>query len=452
MANNSSIKVRYSVLLFFFLLTYAGLSTAQTQKVFTHYMVCFPSYDGSVEGYKKDILDAQKLGIDGFALNCTEWNATYKQHTDRMFQAALELGTGFKLFFSADQACCLPDSAAFNMLSGYLNHPNYFRYNGLPFVSSWSGAGSWLQGNWVNHIINPLKSKGYNIYFVPFIYTLAFEETPGYDSVLKNYNERWKGFLNGYFYFGAAGLPDYSKGSLLRSGEAYAKVFHDSSRTYMATVSPEYWGDSQKTAGRRYYEYHGGEGLAAQWKSIIEIQKPEWVELTTWNDWNEASYFSPMDDISKYFPYSNHPEVGFHKSHKGFAELCKYYIQWYKTGRQPTIDHDQLFYFYRTHSKKAKAPHDPFGPVTITYGDVNDELFITTLLKAPAVLKVTSGNSTTKIKMAKGIVNIRVPFKAGKQTFVLRRGLKKIIKAQGEDIADSIKAYNYDLYSGVASN
>jgi glucan endo-1,3-alpha-glucosidase len=430
------------------------VSEAQTKKVFAHYMVCNRSYgNGSIDGYKQDIKDAQEMGVDGFALNTGAWDVNYQQNMARLFQAASELGTDFKFFISIDRCCGLTDQEMLAMIKSYVNHLNYFKYNDRPLLSAWAGGGG-VAGRdwWINSILNPLKNSGYNMYFVPYMFTTDYDESPDYNKYLSNYNTWWKNFLNGYFYFGAVGLPAYTEPSLLTTGEAAAKVFHDNGNTYMGTVSPYYWGEKQTSAGRRYYEYHGGEGIAAQWKSLLDIQKPEWIELTTWNDWGEGSYFSPMDDINKYWPYAGHPKLGFYKTHRGFAELNKYYINWYKSGVQPSINNDNIYFFYRTHPKDLVAVNDPLGAVAWRFGDVKDEIHVTTILAAPAELRVITGGVTKSYNVAEGIVHTRIPFNTGAQSFELWRNGVRVVQKQGENILSAITEYDFNVYSESVSS
>jgi glucan endo-1,3-alpha-glucosidase len=436
------------------LLFASTLTNAQTKKVFAHYMVCNRSYgNGSVEGYKQDIQDAQRVGVDGFALNIGGWDEAYQQNTSRLFQAASELGTGFKFFISIDRCCGLSDAQILSMVKAYANHPNHFSYNSTPVLSAWAGGGGVVERDWWNtNILTPLKNSGYNMYFLPFLFTSDFDETPDYNKFLSNYNTWWKGLLKGYFYFGPCGLPNYTEPSILTSGEGSAKVFHENGLTFMGSISPYYWGEKQITAGRRYYEYHGGEGIAAQWKSILEIQKPEWIELTTWNDYGEGSYMSPMDDINKYWPYAGHPQLGFYKTHRGFAELNKYYINWYKTGAQPAITNDDIYFFYRTHPKGLVASNDPQGPVYWQTGDVNDEIHVTTMLPAAAELRVITGGVTKTINVAAGIVHTRIPFNTGAQSFELWRNGVRILQKQGENVVNAVTEYNFNVYSDFASS
>ena len=445
--------IKQCLFLFIALILNIGISFGQTKKVFAHYMVCFTSYgNGTVEGYKKDIQDAQNLGIDGFALNCGSWDSSYKLHVAHLFQAAAELGTNFKVFFSVDRCCNITDNQVEDMIQTYANSPNYFKFNTRPFLSAWGGGGSF------KNVVNDLKRKGHNLYFVPFLYSKGLGnydvEIPDYNTVLENYTDVWKNYIDGYFYFGAVGIPvRNNRGSDIDVAESIAKVTHDNKITFMSFVSPEYWGDKQGGSGRRYYEYNGGEGLISEWESIIKIQKPEWVELTTWNDWTEGTYFSPISNIDDYLPTLRqyHNEKGFYKSHKGFAELSRYYIQWYKTGMRPAIKKDEIFYFYRTQSKNIDVS-DPKGKVSKLNGEVDDEIYVTSFLTAPAELVVSSGKSTTNYKLPRGINNTRMPFSFGKQYFKVLRNGKTIINQQGEDIIQFPQSYNFYVYSGSATS
>ena len=49
------------------LLSRCGLQAAATPHyVFAHYMVCFATYGQTIDGYKREIQEAQAAGIDGF--------------------------------------------------------------------------------------------------------------------------------------------------------------------------------------------------------------------------------------------------------------------------------------------------------------------------------------------------------------------------------------------------
>jgi glucan endo-1,3-alpha-glucosidase len=141
--------------------------------VFAHYMVCFAAYGERVEDYQREIREAQSAGIDGFVLNCGAWHNEphYPRRSKAIYQAAQELGTGFKLFFSVDFAGLKRhppgefESYVFDMVKTYGHHPNQFMVDGRTVVSTFAGG----QGiAWKKDILAPLKAAGYDVFLVPF--------------------------------------------------------------------------------------------------------------------------------------------------------------------------------------------------------------------------------------------------------------------------------------------
>src|SRR5437867_235013 len=64
--------------------------------IFAHYMVNLPTYGTDVASFKREIQEAQAIGIDGFALNIPAWtsNTQYQTNTANLFEAAKQLGSG----------------------------------------------------------------------------------------------------------------------------------------------------------------------------------------------------------------------------------------------------------------------------------------------------------------------------------------------------------------------
>jgi glucan endo-1,3-alpha-glucosidase len=424
-----------------------GAPTARnhTRLVFAHYMLCCPTYGGSLAAIKRDIQEAQANGIDGWALNTSRWasvDPTFKTRAATILQAAQELGTHFKIFFSADMVSYLvQDSGASirDMITSFANHPNYFKYQNRPFLSTWNGEDRGRDW-WVDNVLTPLRNAGYNVYFIP---KFDSDNDWSYTSIVNAYSGWWKDVVDGMYFFGAAGTPTYIGTRPLLSGiDAWGKVMHDLGKTYMSTASPQYWESDQTSNGRRYMEYQGGEGLAAEWNSIIAVAKPEWVEVATWNDFAEFHYFSPA-----HAPAAQNAN-GLALTHRGAAAMQRYYIQWYKTGVQPAITRDDVFYFYRTHRKDAVASNDPLGPVTTRFGDVQDDIYVSTMLTAPAELRVITGGVTKSHQVGAGIVHTRVPFNTGTQVFELWRDGIRLWRQQGASIDASIAVYNFGYYTG----
>ncbi len=433
--------------------------------VFAHYMVSNRDYGGSIAGYEKEIQQAQAAGIDGFALNCGSWNdAFYKHDTATIFQAAAALGTGFKLFFSADMTG-LQFSEVTAMMKSYANHPNYWQVTPAgppgtlprPVLSTWGGEGGGFaaaKSNWQNGTLNPLKAAGITPYFMPFFFMTNAAGTQGEDNTKGPVDTEIKGLLlglaDGSFYAPAVGCPVDPSRTMLNNAETQAAQMKAAGLGTMGSVTPQYWGSRQVSLGRRYMEYDGGEGLAAQWASIINVQKPDWVELFTWNDWDEATYFSPIDDVNKYWPYAAHSALGFYKTHAGALKMNQYFVNWYKAGQKPAITKDSLYFFYRTHPKDAVATNDKVGPVSWRLGDPQDVLYVSTLLTAPATLAVTTGAKTLTYPVGAGLSHVRVPFSVGAQGFKLIRSGQTVLSQSGDPIVAAPAEYNFSYTTGSA--
>jgi hypothetical protein len=82
------------------------------------------------------------------------------------------------------------------------------------------------------------------------------------------------------------------------------------------------------------------------------------------------------------------------------------------------------------------------------WGDVQDRIFITTALTAPAQLRVTSGNRTSTINVVAGLNNTEVPFIIGPQHFELWRNGKLVAKADGVPVTPTDSVQNLNVYSG----
>ncbi len=135
--------------------------------VFAHYMVCFGS---SVEFYKQEIELAQRHGIDGFVLNAGGWGnldagsgelspEAYIQSAERIYEAARQLNSGFKLMMSPDLTGIsnLPVQIG-DMVKRFARHPNQFRVAGKSVLSGYAGTPASYAPT-----IALLKKEGYDV-------------------------------------------------------------------------------------------------------------------------------------------------------------------------------------------------------------------------------------------------------------------------------------------------
>lgn len=472
-----------------------------------------------VANWKLDIQDAESIGLDGFAVAAGAWDAepNYATGMAQVFQAALELGTGFLLAISVEFASSMSAQDATDVkavIDLYKDHPNMLKIGGKPvLLDSAQVDGAW----WAANVANT-----HDVAYFPCVYA---EHPPGGQegTTTPNYAEReaahnaknWSSSSVNYglFNFVFGGVPS----ALASSQEDYYDLAVAKSKSFIAGISPYY--TSQKYTLDQVYTWEslGGEGIETQYLSILNNIKPFAVVLSTWNDLGET-YWTPCDPANMGLNVNRYLQMPPLHPHIGYAKLAEYFIPWIKTFTQPSITKDEVFYFYRTHPKTltppsfsiasmtwsgsvvtvtTTAPHafasgDNGVPVThanqtptqyrglvecnitgastytfplvsdpgactvpgtgILTQDVNafnliDSIFVTTLLTAPATLRVISGGVTTDTAVGSGMVHTRVPFNTGTQIIRLIRG-STLIDLTGEDIKSAITLYDFNPTTG----
>ena len=442
----------------------ASMATRPHRMVFAHYMLANQDYEPNdptgernITSYEREIRQAQSIGIDGFALNAGGWfkEPRYIRRASQMFEAAYRLHSNFKLMLSADMCCSNDATDVEDMVRRFANHPRYsaiyYKHNGRFVLTTFSGSSHgpafWQQlrddlekGTHPSQQAAPgalstasgiSSSAPLCLELIPaFFWGGELPTAANIQAGLDDYTS----IIDGAFYWGIAGVPGLGHApDQLPSSEAYASVLHTAGKIYMAPICFQFWGAN---AGR-YYEYSGYSGMRAMWINAIRVTHPDWVEIITWNDFVEGTYVSPIDDPAKYAG-ANDLDAGaappstlrFYHSHRGATELLAYFIQWYKTGHQPAIRNDTIYWAYRTQL----AP-DPTSATTIKqYGPVANVVYITANLTAPATLLVTFGSTTKAIDLPAGSTDVEAPILSGYAPhFVLTRGKAQLTQATGDD-------------------
>lgn len=476
---------RYARLLVVFALLFGFLTApAFAQRlVFAHYMVTNQDYQGNTDptqeakiaAYEREIQQAQAAGIDGFALNVGGWlnQSYYIVYSAQMFEAAARLNTGFKLMFSADMCCGNAMADVEDMVRRFANDPRYsqvyFKYNNEYVLTTFSGdamgTAFWSQvksdlatganpsttteSSALAEVAGAPSNAPVKIFLVPAFFWGG--EIPNTAAVQTGFNQ-WSSIIDGSFYWGIAGVPG-SGGSLdqIPSSESYASVVHGGGKLYMAPVTLQFWGSNAD----RYFEYSGAAGMRKMWMDAINVSHPDWVEIITWNDFIEGSYVSPIDDPNKY-QFANFLDttgvpsttLGYFHSHIGATALLPYFISWYKTGVQPAINTDSIYWFYRTQSLNSN-PGVPTVTAATNYGPVADVIYVTANLAAPGTLKVTSGSQVATFNLPAGSSDVQAPFTVGSTPlFELdRNGSASIPAVSGTDAIQAAPQFNDYYYS-----
>ena len=467
-------------LLFLVLCCGSYLSASAQRLVFAHYMLANQDYEPddptgerNIASYEREIRQAQSICIDGFALNSGGWfkEPRYIKRASEMFEATYRLKSNFKLMFSADMCCSNSAEDVEDMMRRFADNPRYasiyFKHNGkfvlTTFAGSSLGPQFWKQlradleqGSHPSHrdapgalsyVSGTPSSTPIPLELIPsFFWGGELPRAGDIQEGLASYTK----IIDGAFYWGIAGVPGLGHPpDQIPSSEAYASVLHAAKKIYMAPVCFQFWGAN---AGR-YYEYSGYSGMRSMWMDAIQVSHPDWVEIITWNDFIEGTYVSPIDDPARYprandlgasaAPPSTHDY--FH-SHRGATDLLQFFIKWYKTGHQPTIQKDSIFWAYRTQL----VAQQPNASSIKLYGPVADVVYLTANLTAPAVIHVSFGSTSKSIALPAGSTDIQVPMFAGSSPhFKLIRGTSKLIVARGDDpIVASAPYPNYYYSTG----
>lgn len=420
-----------------FSLTTSSASAQQNKMVFAHYMVCCPQagLDATVADYKWEITQAQKFGIDGFSLNNGDWvekDPSYKKRTLRIYQAAKELGTNFKLFISVDGNA---RKELVDVVATIRQLPNQLVIDGKPVLSAFDAGGKNNAG--AVSIIQQAKKLG--TYFVPHFFP-ASGERPIDQSIARSTVASF-GAADGFFFFGGAG----NGVELAQSNKFLAREWVAAGKTFMASVTPYYRGHG---VNARVYETNGFESMASEWESAI-ANKAQWVQIVTWNDWSESTYVTPLLNENIQDVWGGH----FGKvmpSHRAYLAASQHYINWFRSGKQPAVQEDQLFYFYKLHLKSRSAEHRDEKVTLKNQGTLSDSIYFTAMLKKPARITVKVGDGAERsFDVPAGINHISTPSDVGVPVFtIFRNGTLVKQKIAEQPIGTNSDSY-FNYFSGI---
>lgn len=399
---------------------------------FAHYMTCF--FD-TVEAYEYEIALAQRSGIDGFALNCGQWflkdsktgaltvPGGYVRAAERMYQAARNLDSGFRLFISADMTGIRNDTSDVpDMIKRFYRHPNQFRHNGVPVFSTWGGKPERFREQ-----LRQLKGEGFPVVFVPALqYFNRYSMRISKESITRLFHQNPD--LDGFFTF----MIDDSINGLIESQSNIALAAMVAGKIHMGGNSPAYNSSNLR-------DFQLGRGYGAIWEGIIR-DGISWVELSTWNDYAEDSHLAPRIFKGMSRSVQDHDET--------YLQLTSYYATWFKTGVPPRINQDKLFYSYRNRSKANVLAWDAVsdmnkpkwiditrdrvhGKVDQIHDDVQDRIYVTLFLTDDAVLEVASGGQKQSLSVKKGVSTVDVPLLPGVPQFRLSRSGKDLLQMVG---------------------
>lgn len=382
----------------------AAGTVAQVKSVFAHFMVG-NTYHYGVEDWKKDIVLAMGHEIDAFALNVgrEDWQ---RERVQDAFTAAA--GTDFRLFISLDMTsipCASPADAEplKQYIKEYYHHPNQFRYNGLPMISTFFGEGCLFGTGSPNQgWMSAIKGIG----DMPLTFIPSFFVDPG------KFGEFT--VMDGAFSWNS-GWPMDNIPADFEMDEQYIRGL--GGRTYMAAMSPwfftHYGPDTwNKNWIFRTEDWH----LCRRWELLIQNRaKIGIAEIVTWNDYGESHYIGPIAGDQ---PMSQAWVDGF--DHQGWLPLIQYYIHAFKTGEYPTIVKDQVFMWGRLYPAGADASDHVAKPKN--WGWTEDNIYVVVLLTGRADVTLKCGPTKQEVTLGPGLSKLKIrPIETCQATVAISR-------------------------------
>ncbi|KAI0768974.1 glycoside hydrolase [Trametes elegans] len=443
--------------------------------------------DYTLDTWKKDIKLASSKGIDGFALNVGADDWTYTQ-VGNAYQAAEDLKSNFKLFLSLDMAaiggvknCNSPDTAAYirDLTNKFIGRASQLKVKGKPLVSTFAGESCTFGEadvftGWRKQFTQHPDLAG-KIHFVPSFF-IDIQQFHNFQDVLDgdfNFNGAWRtdlttasvsSFLGGgvdldHLTPAQQGVLTDTLGSFKIDQwhiEQLARVAN-SAHTYMTSIAPWFFthfgADSyNKNVDGSQWIYDCDDHLyARRWQTVIANRdKVDIVQLLTWNDFGESHYLGP---IQGNLPRGSEAWVsGF--DHQGFLELTSHFAAWFKTGKAPRIEKDQLVMWARPHPKRAQASSDPV-PAPTNFELTQDQLWAVVLATAPGSLTLSTSDKTHRtFAVAAGVNTLNVTLSPGGYMHgaLARHGKTLLdVKPSAYTFEANPRTYNFNVFVAHAA-
>jgi formylglycine-generating enzyme required for sulfatase activity len=392
------------------------------RNVLCWYMVCFGN---SVEGYKQEIELAQRHGIDGFLLDVGAWEGNYIESATRMYEAAKQLNSGFKLAMAPEYSVQPFTDKVCDMLLKFKDHPNQLRHDGKVVLSGYGGAAAF------SPVVEKLKTGGVPICLVPYAFLPKFLYHPSIESFANEFDTTPA--LDGLMMFNACELS-----TAISDNAAARRLTQTRGKILGAGVIPAY-------NSANLQDYRGLSGYLAMWEGAIN-DGADWISIVIWNDYNEDSGLMPSR-------WPSGSERYLFDRDESFLTATAYGSAWFKSGRRPAIAQDKMFVTYRNRSKWMRKAWDgkewvdssltSSGRYDQIHDDVEDLIYVDTFLTAPATVTVQLAGKDHRFDLPAGVGHAEVPMSAGVPHLILERDKKIVADVVGrKEIIDKATERN----------
>ncbi|OXV08032.1 hypothetical protein Egran_04205 [Elaphomyces granulatus] len=401
--------------------------------VFSHFMIGITSNRQSAADYDGDMQRAKEYGIDAFALNIG-----VDSYTDQQLKLAYQsaANNNMKVFISFDFNWWNTGQATQigQKIAQYASLPAQLKVDGKVFVSSFAGDGL--------DVAAVHSAAGVPLFFAP-----NFHPSMG---------SNVDGLLNWMAWPNNGNNRAGSSNSVQAGDEEYTKAL--AGKAYIAPVSA--WFSTHfgpEVSYSKNWVFPSDQLWFDRWNQILQLG-PRFVEILTWNDYGESHYVGPLS--------SPHTDDGSSKwvndmPHDGWLDMAKPFISAFKAGASSVnnyITADELIYWYRPTPRGAdcgatdtctnNAIGNDFLGKPNGWENMQDTVFVVSLLQSPATVEVSSGSNNQTFNAAAGASAFQVPMGVGTQSFKVTRNSNTVLSGTSlKNIIDCVCGlYNFNAY------
>lgn len=390
-----------------------------------------PEKNWLLKDMELEVKRGSDLGMNGFICDIVNESDINWTRVKTLLEAAHKVDPGFKIMLMAGMPALFRESKTVKkvqtperlaeILLTLAKYPAVYRLqDGRLVISAFRGNDK--PPEWWNQVFKIMKQKGENVAFVPLI-------QPWWDKE-KKWLEEAKKFAPICYGLGTWGPR--TAGEATR-WEKFPECVHQFTKICFFPVGAQ---DFRAKSGI-FWEAANTLSYRSYWQSAIK-GGADWVQIITWNDYSEATEIAPSSGTQH-----------------SLYDLTAYYVTWFKTGKQPAIKRDVLYYSHRIHSVHAKPDpsKQPKLFKAVTQEPLRDEIEVLCFAKAPGEVTIKSGEKIYTQKVKNGFNEIRVPLHDGTPEFTLSRDGKQIINFKSKFKIDSKNiSYQDLLYRGGSSS
>lgn len=385
-----------------------------------------PESDWRTLDIRDEIKTATSMGIDGFTWNILSTNRE-NYHWTRgitLLEQASALANGFKILLMPDMLAVykdLSDAETIKLLAA-----------DIVFLSKYDSVFRLDDGRLV---ISPYYTEKRDITFWKnFKQELS---TQGIDIALVALFQGWENDVTAYegqdVLFGVSDWGNRDYEANVKYWYTKTDLAHSKNLLWMMPVSPQ----DHRPKSQLYNEASNLDLFRVGWDISIKTNA-DWIQLITWNDYSEHSHIAPSK-----------------RNGNVFVDLSAFYTQWFKTGQQPKIVRDVLYYSHRKHHTDASYTQTQTVSFQQKGGtSPKNDIELLAMLAEPGILEIWVENQKVLSKSVEsGIHSIKTPTMPGRPKFLLIRNNSTVIELLSKEQIVSAPDYqDFHYSSGSAAN